>query len=300
VPVGTIISERERKNTGPEDVDQPQPFLISRFSDDRQNPKLNCICPGFELRKWRVERLAAHLLDWLPDFAIDHDDLPERIENITDYRKLIETAACRIYDVEKSATRGEIGELLLHIVCRQFSGTFPTVSKVYYKTSSNDFVKGFDLVHTRFDDQSDELELWLGEAKFWTSGSGAVVDAIASINKHLAAGFLTSEKILLGGKIARSTPGYAKLEWLFDRDTPLDRIFERLVVPILIAYDSENTASFADDATYDRALQPELKAFQQKIAEGLARSISIYCFYCPMDAKEALIREFDKKLGAFK
>jgi hypothetical protein len=239
-------------------------------------------------------------LDWLPDFAISQDDLPDRIENITNYRKLIETAACRVYDLEKSANRGEIGEILLHIVCRQFTGTFPTVSKVYYKTSSNDFVKGFDLVHTRYDNQTDELELWLGEAKFWTSGSEAVVNAIASINKHLDAGFLTSEKILLGGKVARRTPGYTKLEWLFDRDTPLDRIFERLVIPILIAYDSRHTATFDNDEAYNQALQAELQAFQKKIATGLPQSISIYCFYCPMDTKETLIREFDKKLGAFK
>jgi uncharacterized protein DUF1837 len=205
-------------------VDQPTPFLVSRFSDIEQNPKLNCVCPGFELKKWRVERLAAHLLDWLPDFAVRHDDLPEQIENITDYRKLIEIAARRVYEIEKSENRGEIGELLLHIVCRQFSGTFPTVSKVYYKSSSNDFVKGFDLVHTRYDQETDELELWLGEAKFWASGSNAVIDAIKSIRKHLDAGFLTSEKILLGGKVSHDTPGYEELEWLFDRDTPLDEI----------------------------------------------------------------------------
>jgi hypothetical protein len=81
------------------------------------------------LKKWRFERLAAHLIDWLPDFAINHADLPPSIENITDYRKLIETAAERIYKTEKSEHRGEIGELLLHAICRQFSGTFTDLEK---------------------------------------------------------------------------------------------------------------------------------------------------------------------------
>jgi uncharacterized protein DUF1837 len=280
-------------------VDQPKPFLVSRFSDIQQNPKLNCVCPGFELKKWRVERLAAHLLDWLPDFAIRHDDLPENIENITNYRKLIETAARRVYEIEKSDNRGEIGELLLHIICRQFSETFPTVSKVYYKSSSNDFVKGFDLVHTRYNRSTDELELWLGEAKFWSSGSEAITAAIRSITNHLDEGFLTSEKILLGGKVSRDTPGYRKLEWLFERDTPLDRIFERLVIPILIAYNSDHTANFEDDDSYNDALQMELLTFQRRVAGGLPGEISIYCFYCPMDSKAELTDAFDKKLGAF-
>jgi Cap4 SAVED domain len=217
-------------------VDLPKPFLISRFSDDQQNPRIKCICPGFELKKWRFERLAAHLIDWLPDFAIRQDCLPPNIENITDYRKLVELAAERIYKTEKTKLRGEIGELLLHAICRQFSGTFPAVSKVYYKDSSNDIVKGFDLVHTKYDEASCELQLWLGEAKFFSSGTDAIGDAIRSIRKHLDAGFLTSEKILLGGKISTDTPGYAILKSLFDRDTPLDELFQRLIIPILIAY----------------------------------------------------------------
>jgi hypothetical protein len=202
-------------------VDQPKPFLASRLLDSERTSQFDCICPGFELKRWRCERLAAHLLDWLPDFAIRQDDLPPKIENITDYRKLIENAAERIYKTEKSESRGEIGELLLHAICRQFSGTFPAVSKVYYKDSSNDVVKGFDLVHTRYDQATSELQLWLGEAKFYKSGSDAVSDAITSIRKHLDAGFLTSEKILLGSKISRDTPGYGipiplgkKLEFL--------------------------------------------------------------------------------------
>jgi hypothetical protein len=272
---------------------------VPRFSEVRQNPKLSCVCPGFELRKWRAERLAAHLLDWLPDFAIRHDDLPEQIEDTTEYRKLIETAASRVYDVDTPTTRGEIGELLLHIVCRQFSGTFPTVSKVYYKTSSNDFAKGFDLVHTRYDQETDALELWLGEAKFWTSGNEAVADAIRSIRKHLEAGFLTSEKVLLGGKVSSDTPGYDKLEWLFDRDTSLDEIFQRMVVPILIAYDSDHAAAFRDDDSYNEALWEELRDFQIRFATGLPRALSVHCFYCPMDSKEALTAAFDRKLGAF-
>jgi hypothetical protein len=283
-----------------ERVDLPKSFLITRFSDSEQSSQFNCICPGFELKKWRCERLAAHLLDWLPDFAISHDDLPPKIENITDYRKLIEDAAERIYKTDKSDTRGEIGELLLHAICRQFSGTFPAVSKVYYKDSSNDVVKGFDLVHTRYDEKASELQLWLGEAKFYKSGADAVSDAITSIQKHLDAGFLTSEKILVGSKISRDTPGYSQLEFLFDRDTPLDQIFQRLIIPVLIAYDSSSTASYDDDNSYNAALLSEVTRFQKSLSTKLPTNISLFCFYFPMHNKQMLISEFDRRLGGFR
>jgi Cap4 SAVED domain len=281
-------------------VDLPKPFLDSPLLDSEPNSQLNCICPGFELKKWRCERLAAHLIDWLPDFAIRHDDLPPRIENITDYRKLIEDAAERIYKTEKSESRGEIGELLLHAVCRQFSGTFPAVSKIYYKDSSNDVVKGFDLVHTRYDVATDEMQLWLGEAKFYRSGSEAVNDAVTSIRKHLDAGFLTSEKVLIGNKVSKDTPGYSQLEHLFDRDTSLDQIFKRLIIPVLIAYDSDSASAYKDDTSYNGALAVEIKKLQRSLLTKLPADISVFCFYFPMHTKEALISQFDRRLGGFR
>jgi Cap4 SAVED domain len=281
-------------------MELPQPFLVSRYSDDKENPQISCICPGFELRTWRFKRLAAHLIDWLPDFAISHDDLPPRIENITDYRKLIEDATERIYETKKSGSRGEIGELLLHIMCRQFSGTFPAISKVYYKDSSNDVVKGFDLAHVRHDRPTDELQLWLGEAKFYKSGTRAVFDAIASVQKHLDAGFLTSEKILLGGKLSTGTPGYDKLKWLFDRDTPLDQIFQRLIIPILIAYDSASASNYKDEQSYNAALSLEVRKLQASLSNKFPANISMFCFYLPMHTKQSLIESFDERLKGFR
>jgi hypothetical protein len=85
-------------------------------------------------------------------------------------------------------------------------GTFPAVSKLFYKTATNDVVKGFDLVHTKLN-ADDTLEIWLGEAKFWKKGVPAVRDAIRSIKKHLELGFLEAEKILVGPKVSPETPG---------------------------------------------------------------------------------------------
>ena len=79
----------------------------------------------------------------------------------------------------RSAGQGGVpGEILLHIVCRQVFGSDTVVNKVFFKTGVNDEVKGFDAVHIV--DTPDGLELWLGEAKFYTSRNDAIRDALAS------------------------------------------------------------------------------------------------------------------------
>ena len=52
-------------------------------------------------------------------------------------------------DIEKMSaySRGEFGEILLHLLLREFKGTIPLVSKVYFKDSAGVPAHGFDAVH---------------------------------------------------------------------------------------------------------------------------------------------------------
>jgi len=59
----------------------------------------------------------------------------------------VSLAARHIYKTKKTESRGEIGELILHIACVQEFGASPVLLKLALKTSSNDTVKGYDGVH---------------------------------------------------------------------------------------------------------------------------------------------------------
>ena len=72
-----------------------------------------------------------------------------------------------------------------------------------------------------------------------------------------------------------------------------------MIIPVLIAYDSESAASFSDGEVYDKGLLQEIKEFQSAFAMRLPADLSIYCFYFPMNSKEKLVSEFDRRLGAF-
>ncbi len=276
----------------------PDPFLVRRHTPPALTNETLVACAGFETRIWRFERLASHLSDWLPEFVFRPEDLPPAIRNTTELRKLMERAVKHLYEEGVRSNRGEIGELLLHVCCRQFFSTFPAISKLFYKTASNDVVKGFDIAHIRT--VGAEVELWLGEAKFYGRGDQAVRDAIASVNKHLSNKFLSAEKILLGGKVSTATPGYEKIQWLFDPDTSLDEIFTRIVIPILVAYDSDSCASYIDDASYDALLSTEIRELDALIGDKIDRALELVMLYVPMNAKDLLEASFNKKISGFR
>src|SRR3712207_6996007 len=59
---------------------------------------------------------------------------------------------------EKYSKRGEFGELLLHSVIRDVFHSEPAISKIFFKDSANDTVKGFDAVHVVEVEGSLELD----------------------------------------------------------------------------------------------------------------------------------------------
>jgi len=139
-------------------------------------------------------------MDWLADYALLEDEL--KVSHTNMYVRLREAAA-RIYTSDKYQKRGELGEVLLHAICRDFFGTIPIAPRVFYLTASNDVVKSFDMVHVRYL-MEGAFELWLGEAKFFQNASEAMNSAVESIKAHIDAGFLRNEKLLLGPQISKS------------------------------------------------------------------------------------------------
>ncbi|WP_162615755.1 Hachiman antiphage defense system protein HamA [Ralstonia solanacearum] len=102
-------------------------------------------------------------------------------------------------------------------------------------------VKSFDMVHVRYADEAN-IELWLGEAKFYSSGVEAVASAIESIRSHIDAGFLRNEKLLLGPQVSKTIPRHEEIRRLLSRQTSLDELFSAAVFPVCIACDSEAVA----------------------------------------------------------
>lgn len=273
--------------------EKPAPFLEKRFDFGNEKHRCIVVCAGYEFGVWRYKELARHLIvDCLLDFSLRYSEIKDKSPQ--NYAEMFNRAVQFIYKTEKCKNRGEIGEILLHTVCRQFYDSLPVVAKFFFKDSPNDTVKGYDAVHVV--NGSDGLEIWLGEVKFYKRANQAVLDVIKELQEHISSEFLRTEFMAISPKIDPNMPHYDEIKRLLHRNTSLDKVFEKLVIPIFISYESPAIES-------NKAVCPEMESeiFEeaQKIFSRFDSHfdhIEIRVFLLPMHKKDSLVLSFDNRL----
>jgi hypothetical protein len=277
---------------------KPAPFLTVRCHRTDLSPSLCGLCVGYERKTWRAEQLADHIVSWLPEFALTSTEIASL--NHANAVELIRKAAQTVYQTDKFAKRGEFGELFLHAAIRQVHDSLPAISKIYYKSAVNDTVKGFDAVHVV--GPPDDMELWLGEAKFYDDIGRAIRDVTKEIQDHLATDYLRSEFLLIGNKIDDGLPHSDALKRLLAQETSLDEVFSRACIPVLLTYDSDCVASYDQVCTqYISAFETEVTmhhaTFNTALKNGdLPTEVRVHLFLLPLWQKAALVEILDRKL----
>jgi hypothetical protein len=292
IPVKTDCSSHDATHLSPYAL-KPRRLLTQVSYTTQSIPAGGSYCAGFELAVWRCDALADHLIEWIADYALHEDELSVHHGNM--YVRLREAAA-RIYTSAEYARRGEVGEIALHAICRDFFGTIPFAPRVFYLTSSNDVVKSFDLVHVRYPDSGPEL--WLGEAKFFTDGVEGAKAAVKSLKDHLDHGFLKHEKLILGPQVSRNVPHYQEIRDILSVQTSLDELFSTAVFPVGIMCESAACAGANTIcAEYASALEAELAQLSQVIAtSGLPQRVRLVLLHVPLGSKRQLADAFDERL----
>jgi hypothetical protein len=278
---------------------QPEPFLTTRVRDLELEPALFGFCAGFEDGDWRCDQLASHLIEWLLEFAFTHSEL--ELLNHANAVEFISRAARMVYDTHRYESRGEFGELLLHAIIRQEFGSEPAISKVFFKDTPNATVHGFDAVHVVTGDDG-ELELWLGEAKFYGDVSSAMSQAAKELRAHTERDWLRTEFIAIANKLDRTWPHHEAVRALIHRHRPIKDIFERIRIPMLITYDSDAVASAArpDDA-YLAAFEAEIREQHRRfVRRRLPREVVIHLLLMPLANKQRLVDRLDSHLSSLR
>jgi hypothetical protein len=272
----------------------PLPVLRALVKQVEDMPGLAGVCAGFEAGEWRYDQLAEHIVEWLPEFALN--DREFNALSGVNARRALRAAAETIYKSSKSASRGEVGEILLHAIIRQEFGSVPAISKVFFKDAPNDTVKGFDAVHLV--EAADGLELWLGEVKLYQDVASAVRDVVDELNQHTRIPYLHSEFAAIWRKIDREHPHRAALERLLAGNVTMDEVFERLCIPVLLTYDSATVAAHRrTDEAYEAAIVAEFEKHHQRFCSArLPAEIKIILILLPMNNKAKLLERFDAKL----
>lgn len=267
------------------------------LADLEITPTLTGLCAGFEAGRWRAVELARHLFDWLPEFALT----PSEQEALGGHNaaEFLARAARNVYMSNKYEHRGEFGELLLHAAIRQHFQTIPAVTKVFFKDGANETVKGFDAVHIVVTPE-DELELWLGEAKFYGDLTNAIRAVADDLDRHTDPAWVRGEFLAIANKIDTRWPHADRLKALLHRNRSLDEIFAAIRVPVLVTYDSDATsAAEAMDDTYRADVEMELRDAHRRLSAHDLPPVSIHLMLVPLADKAALVDALDERLRMY-
>lgn len=275
----------------------PTKFFEVRVNNLDIEPGLIGLSVGYEKGEWRDDALVNHLMEWLPDFCLTHDEICKL--DAGNMVSLMREAVRKLYTSGKFQNRGEFGELILHAALRQVFGSLPAISKIYYKSATNDTVKGFDAVHVV--PTPSGIELWLGEVKFYKDVNSAISDVVGELQQHLDGNYLRDEFLLIKGKINDSWPHANELKSLIDPNVSLDEVFERAVIPVLLTYDSEAVNAFTQASDeYKIAFEQEIENNYTKFTgKNLPKNLTINLFLVPLKSKGDLVHKLDNKLKAW-
>lgn len=275
---------------------KPEPLFELVVHDIVRQPGFTAADAGYESSEWRYKAVADYLFDWLLEFAMKYSDLED--VNSATAAKMLNKAAKTVYMTEKYGKRGEFGELLLHALIRQTFNSEPAISKIYYKTANNDTVKGFDAVHIV--EQSGDLELWLGEVKFYKNAQGAVRDVAKELAVHTQNDYLRNEFVLISGKLDDRWPHALAIKELLSERKSLDTVFTQICIPVLLTYESETiTAHNIDSQEFRGALLAEVESLYQHFSKQSLPQIKIHLFLVPIADKEKLVTALHSKLEGF-
>lgn len=278
-------------------LQQPEPFWELRVHEVRESDGVSGLCVGYENGEWRYEAFADYVMDWLPEFCLNSKERTDL--NHATARRSFKKAAGLIYQTEKYGKRGEFGEIFLHAAIRSVFDSLPAISKFYYKSAQNDTVKGFDCVHIV--GPVENLEIWLGEVKFYSDVKPAIRDAVKSLRDHLTPEFLRNEFILIGNKLDDADNYARAVQKLISERRSLDQIFARVCIPVMLTYDSMAVRDHRiASREYVKVFEAEVLAHSKEFAEKVAGVplTRYHLFLLPLHEKERLVKVLHDKLMA--
>jgi hypothetical protein len=273
----------------------PRPFKSDLVLEEKiSDTALKAYYVGFDQNKFRFAPLVDVIRNVIPEFALGYH-CGEQIP-LTEIIERLKEAAETVYLTEKYQTRGEFGELILHLLLRDFHNTVPLISKIYFKDSHNVPAHGFDGVQISI--SGDEKKLWLGESKLYKSGSGGIKDLAKDITKHLNADYLRREFSLISKKLPNNVPEIEHWRNLMDKHQRLDVIFSSIVIPMVCTYNSSVFDNHNDNTP--QCLADFLTEWTQLNNEFVklkgATNVEIILMLLPVPDKDALNTELDTRL----
>lgn len=251
---------------------------------------------GFDQKQFRLEPLVDIIRSVIPEYALGFHEgksvpLSKMIERAKD-------AAKTIFSTDKYKSRGEFGELILHLLLREFHGTIPLVSTIYFRDAVNVPAHGFDGVHVI--DNKNEKKLFLGESKLYKSGPAGIADLLKDMETHLNNDYLRQQFNLVSRKIPNDAQNIRHWRTLLHKNQTLDEIFKSIVIPMVCTYNSDLFINHCDNTSdYFKDFEEECKSLFEKFNKGRTVSnVEFLLLLLPIPCKDTLNDQLFKRVKA--
>lgn len=203
--------------------------------------------------------------------------------------------------------KGVFGEIVLHMILKEFKNTIPLVSKMYFKDSFSQEAKGFDAVHV----SKDGLTLWLGETKFYkawkTKGvvKGGIDELVEDLKKHITKDYLTEQYVIIKRGLSTQLEHPQRAEWIERLNKPilLKDVFQYIRIPLLCIYEDDVATDYLkaiDDAVKDAGIVAhtiELRDYYNSINTFPYRDqVQTVLILMPIEAKKKLVKYMLEKI----
>ena len=165
---------------------------------------------------------------------------------------------------------GKYGELLLFALVEGVLGCKMIAHKIRHLTNVNDEVKGSDGIF--IGDYNNESSMLIGESKIMKSMSGAITDALDSINRYHnddeKAHNLSHELLIARADIHKYDVDGVDIDELYDRLDPTQEAYKTqiLVHPIILMYERK----YMRDAQKNAKTHKE---FQEMVSKELLKRV---------------------------
>lgn len=273
----------------------PRPFKSDLVIQEQiADPFLKAYHVGFDQGQFRLVPLVDIIRNVIPEFSLGYhcgESIP-----LTSMIEKLKEAAETVYLTDKYKTRGEFGELILHLLLRDFHNTIPLISKMYFKDSHDVPAHGFDGVQVSI--CGKKKKLWLGESKLYKSGKAGVADLAKDVKKHVNGDYLRREFSLISKKLPNSIPEIEHWRELMDKHQKLDVIFDNIVIPMVCTYNSKVFESHSDETIhYFTEFEAECKTLNDHFKTALPKiDVEIILMLLPVPSKDDLNCQIDKRL----
>lgn len=272
-----------------------RPFNSDLVIEERiSDSTLRAYHVGFDQNKFRLLPLVETIRKVIPEYALGYhqgNNIP-----LTEIVDRLQDAAKTVYTTDKYKRRGEFGELILHLLLRDFCNSIPLISTIYFRDAPNIPAHGFDGVHITIN--GDEKKLWLGESKLYKSGIDGVTDLVGDIVKHFNADYLREQFSLITRKLPVEAPEIEHWRTLMHKYQKLDVIFSSIVIPMVCTYNSSLFVTHNDETQqYLDDFKKECAALHDEFnRKKPASNLEIILLLLPVPEKDELNAELDARL----